>query len=172
MNLRESWKTKRILCAILPIAATLLLLNAPFSTTTTAQAASVEPHTKEAVIAADDGWDKAEETGNVDFLDALLFQKPIHDQPHRWHILCLVGRGTVDLQHHLLEFHQCLGLGRVFERGELELAHGAAGLRMVAVPVLPDVGSNLSRHSAKASLLIAITREFQGFVSSSLTRSR
>jgi hypothetical protein len=72
MNLSESWKTKRILYAILPIAATLLLLNAPFSTTATAQAASVEPHTKEAVIAADDGWDKAEQTGNVDFLDALL----------------------------------------------------------------------------------------------------
>src|ERR1700733_9777516 len=72
MNLRESWKTKRILHAILPIAATLLLLNAPSSTMAKAQAASVEPHTKDAVIAADDGWDKAEGTGDANFIDALL----------------------------------------------------------------------------------------------------
>jgi hypothetical protein len=50
--------------------ALLVLLGAPGRAL--AQQAAPEPHTAAAVIADDDGWLKAEETGDTTYLDALL----------------------------------------------------------------------------------------------------
>lgn len=47
------------------------VFGASVSTGAKAQAAS-EPHTAAAVIAADERWSSAEDTGNVDYLNALL----------------------------------------------------------------------------------------------------
>jgi Domain of unknown function (DUF4440) len=53
---------------VLPVAAVLFLPLAAIA----AGSAKPEPKTAAAVIAADDGWEKAEETGDVAYVDNLL----------------------------------------------------------------------------------------------------
>jgi Domain of unknown function (DUF4440) len=50
----------------------LLLLNAATPHQLWADASSTEPHTEAAVIADDDAWGKAESSGDVAYIDALL----------------------------------------------------------------------------------------------------
>jgi hypothetical protein len=52
-------------------------------------------------------------------------------------------------------------LSWIFEYAERYLANWAIGLRMVAVPVFPNVNSRFASHFSQTSLLIPITREFQ-----------
>jgi hypothetical protein len=54
--------------AVLSTAAVLFLPLAAFA----ASSAKPQPKTEAAVIAADDGWEKAEETGDVAYVDNLL----------------------------------------------------------------------------------------------------
>jgi hypothetical protein len=50
-----------------------LLLAGAFHATSRAQASTaVDPHTRDAVIAADRAWDEAESSGNTDYINALL----------------------------------------------------------------------------------------------------
>jgi Domain of unknown function (DUF4440) len=58
---------------ILPIGAVLLGLCTVSAKMIRAEGSNaVEPHTEAAVIADDKGWDKAEESGDTAFIDALL----------------------------------------------------------------------------------------------------
>ena len=50
----------------------LLLLNAAMPHQLWAKASPTEPHTEAAVIADDDAWSKAESSGDVAYIDALL----------------------------------------------------------------------------------------------------
>src|ERR1700744_6337764 len=51
---------------------TLLFLNIAIPHQLWAKASPTEPHTEEAVIADDDAWSKAESSGDVAYIDALL----------------------------------------------------------------------------------------------------
>ena len=99
----------------------------------------------------------------------LLTYEPVDEQPYSRSVLLLVGFRPIDPQHHLLKMNQGFRFGRVFKRGERDLAHGAALLRMVALTF--DNCSQICGHSAKASFLIPIARELQA-ISLSLTRKR
>ena len=59
--------------AIMPLAVALLLVSAVSTNTTQAQASpSSEPRNEAAILAANEGWNKAEASGDIAYLDALL----------------------------------------------------------------------------------------------------
>lgn len=54
------------------VTALLMLLMVAMGAPGGAQTRSVEPHTEAAVVADDEGWSKAEETGDTAYVDQLL----------------------------------------------------------------------------------------------------
>jgi len=59
--------------SVMSVALLLLLLIAAYPNTARSQASkSIEPHTPDAVIAADQAWDEAETSANTNYIDALL----------------------------------------------------------------------------------------------------
>jgi len=94
-------------------------------------------------------------------LKTLFPRESVDDQSQRRLVLRSVGLWPIDSQQVLLQTDHGSSLCWIFKSTERDLAQGAARFHMVAVPILSNVSTGFTGHSAKASFLIPIAREFQ-----------